>query len=67
MLLLPGLIWLSIRLLPAEVLAECRAQADAWMRAKEAKPRSWLGALLVVLLWLASGAAVWFWLARSVS
>ena len=28
-LLLPGLIWLTIKLLPPDVLQECRSQADA--------------------------------------
>lgn len=39
-LLLPGLIWLTIKLLPPEVLAECRVQADDWMQTKGAKPQA---------------------------
>ena len=31
LLLLPGLIWLTIRLLPLQVLADCRQRADAWI------------------------------------
>ena len=61
-LLLPGLIWLTIRLLPPTVLAECRVQADEWMETKGAKPTSKAGAVLVVLLWLAISAAALFWL-----
>ena len=61
-LLLPGLIWLTIKLLPPEVLAECRVQADEWMQTKGSKPTSRAGAVLIVLLWLAVGAATWFWL-----
>jgi uncharacterized membrane protein YkvA (DUF1232 family) len=61
-LLLPGLIWLTIKLLPTEVLAECRAQADDWMQTKGAKPSSRVGAVCIVLLWLAAGAAGWVWL-----
>lgn len=61
-LLLPGLIWLTIRLLPPDVLAACRAQADKWMQTKGAKPTSRAGAVLIVLLWLALGAAAWWWL-----
>ncbi|SFC10522.1 Protein of unknown function [Polaromonas sp. OV174] len=61
-LLLPGLIWLAIRLLPPEVLAECRAQANEWMQAKGSKPRSWVGAALIMMLWLSIGVAAWFWL-----
>ena len=61
-LLLPGLIWLTIRLLPPEVLAECRGQADEWMQTKGSKPSSRVGAVLIVVLWLTIGAAAWFWL-----
>jgi uncharacterized membrane protein YkvA (DUF1232 family) len=60
-LLLPILIWLAVKLLPPEVLAECRAQADEWMRGKGSKPRSRVGAILVVVTWIAMGAAAWFW------
>lgn len=62
-LLLPVLIWLTIRLLPPEVLADCRCQAEAWMQTRGAKPSSRAGALLIVVLWLALGVAAWLCLA----
>lgn len=58
-LLLPALIWLAARLLPAPVLAGCRRQADDWMQAQGRKPRSPFGIVLVVCVWLACGLAVW--------
>lgn len=61
-LLLPGLIWLTIRLLPPEVLRECRDQADEWIRIKGSKPTSRAGAALIVALWLAVAAGAWLWL-----
>jgi len=61
-LLLPALIWLAIRLLPPEVLAECRAQAEAWMAAQGARPRSRMGAVLVIAVWIAVAVALWHWL-----
>ncbi|MDQ0032390.1 uncharacterized membrane protein YkvA (DUF1232 family) [Variovorax boronicumulans] len=61
-MLLPALIWLTIRLLPPEVLAECRSQAEEWMQTKGSKPSSRAGALLVVAVWLAMGVAAWVWL-----
>jgi uncharacterized membrane protein YkvA (DUF1232 family) len=61
-LLLPVLIWLTIRLLPPEVLAECRSQAEEWMQTKGSKPNSRAGAVLIVVLWLAIGGAAWLWL-----
>ncbi len=64
-MLLPGLIWLTIKLLPAEVLAACRARADAWMAARGARPISNAGAALVALVWVLAGWAVWSWWVRS--
>ncbi len=60
--LLLGLIWLAIRLLPVDVLADCRRQADAWMQTTGMRPSSRVGAILIVALWIAFGAAVWAWL-----
>ncbi|KAB2894995.1 MAG: DUF1232 domain-containing protein [Burkholderiaceae bacterium] len=60
-LLLPGLIWVTIKLLPADVLAECRKQAYEWMAAKGAKPISKAGEALIVFLWLAASWGAWHW------
>src|SRR3990167_3319353 len=46
-LLLPALIWLTIRLLPAEVLVICREQADNWLKVQGSKPSSRFGAVLI--------------------
>jgi uncharacterized membrane protein YkvA (DUF1232 family) len=54
-ILLPVLIWLTVRLLPADVLAECRAQAEQWMQEQRSKPRSRVGAVAIVVVWLALG------------
>ena len=61
-LLLPALIWLTVKLLPELVLAECRVQADAWMTEKGSKPSSRAGAIMTIVLWIALGIAAWFWL-----
>jgi len=66
-LLLPGLIWLTIKLLPAAVLAECRLQADEWIQTKKSKPSSRAGMVIIVVLWVAFGASIWFWAASSSS
>ncbi|MEN4918549.1 YkvA family protein [Achromobacter spanius] len=58
-LLLPAFIWLSIRLLPPDVLLECRGQADEWMDTRRAKPRSWVGAALIVAIWVIVAALAW--------
>ncbi|MGQ3054981.1 MAG: YkvA family protein [Roseateles sp.] len=63
-LLLPGLIWLTIRLIPTSVLAECRAQADAWLRSSGSRPTSRWGTALVVAVWIAAAAGAWYLWAR---
>ena len=60
-ILLPALIWLAVRLLPQDVLAECRAQAEQGMRESRAKPRSRAGAALIVGLWLVLGLVLAWW------
>lgn len=57
--LLPGLIWLAIRLLRADVLADCRAQAADWIAQRQRKPTSRWGLALVLAAWL--GLGVWMW------
>lgn len=47
-LLLPALIWVAIRMLPPDVVEECRVQATAWMSRDNGKPRSPWGAVLIV-------------------
>ncbi|AMR79232.1 YkvA family protein [Cupriavidus nantongensis] len=58
-LLLPGLIWLAVRLIPDEVLKECRSHADRWLEEQGKKPTSYWGAALVVCVWLAVAYGAW--------
>lgn len=63
--LLPGLIWLAIRLVPPGVLQECRTQGDAWMAREGRKPRHYWGVVLVVAIW--AGLAWWLWTVLAMS
>ncbi len=51
-LLLPGLIWLALRMLPDAVLAQSRVRAQAWLEEGAGKPRSRAGFWLVAGTWL---------------
>lgn len=57
-LLLPALIWLAVRLLPPHVLAQARERAQDWMDRQGARPRSRVGAVLIVAVWVGLGAAL---------
>lgn len=60
-ILLPGLIWLAVRLVPPQVLVESRAKADAWMTVHGKKPQSYSGAVLIVTLWVVVSYLLWRW------
>lgn len=51
-ILLPLGIWLVIRLIPADVLLECRQQALEREREQAARPVSRLAGAVIILIWL---------------
>ena len=51
-LLLPALIWLAVRLLPAHVIDACRLQAQQWMDQEKSRPASYAGAVVIVVIWI---------------
>ncbi|MDH5205513.1 MAG: DUF1232 domain-containing protein [Hylemonella sp.] len=61
LMLLPLLVLLVIRLTPAAVLDDCHRQAEDWVVRDEKKPRSLLGAAIIVATWLLSSWALWHW------
>lgn len=61
-ILLPLGIWLAVRLMPADVLAACRAQALVWEQQHDARPASLAGAAAVLLIWVLGAAAIAYWL-----
>ena len=64
-ILLPLLIWLTLRLLPPEVVSASREQAEAWLQRREARPRSWAGAVGIGLIWLALAVVLSLWVVRA--
>jgi uncharacterized membrane protein YkvA (DUF1232 family) len=60
LILLPLFIYLTIRLIPPDIMVELRAQAD--QRLSERRPRNLTGAVVIVLIWLSIAAAACYWL-----
>ena len=58
LLIVPFGIYIVIKCLPPEALAAARARADALTT----RPQSRAAALVVVLVWIACGLALWNWL-----
>lgn len=65
-ILIPVLIWLTVRLLPQHVLLESRARAEEWIATSQSRPRSVTGAVVIVCIWLVGTAACGWWLVRAI-
>ena len=61
LILLPLGIWLILKLVPPDVLAECRTQAARWLEEKRARPRNYFAAAVIVALWLGALWLAWRW------
>jgi uncharacterized membrane protein YkvA (DUF1232 family) len=61
--LVPLGVVLARKLIPADVLAECREKARN--RAAEGKPTNWVAAGVIIAIWLLLAALVVAWLVRA--
>lgn len=61
LILLPGLIWLAIHLLPAPIVASSRALAEEWILGHPDKPTRYAGAVAVIGVWCGLLYAAWLW------
>ena len=52
LILLPAGIYLVLKLVPTEALADARARAQAWVDSRKPKPRNWIAAAVIVLVWV---------------
>jgi len=50
LILIPLGIALVIKLIPAEVLQDCRGKAESTMRA--GKPKNWVAGVILILIWV---------------
>ena len=60
LIILPLFIYVTIRLIPPDIMMELRAQADQHL--SENRPRSMTGAVVIILIWLLIAALVVWWL-----
>ena len=58
-IIVPLGIVLALRMIPADVMAECRALAE--QNRPSSKPRNYIGAAAIVLIWLLAAALAIQW------
>ncbi len=62
LLIVPLGIFLALKMIPAEVMAECRQRARA--AAQSGKPTNWIMGGIIIAIWLLLAALMVFWLGR---
>jgi uncharacterized membrane protein YkvA (DUF1232 family) len=65
LVLVPLGVWLVLKMVPPDVIAECRQQAVLWLAEKAPRPRSYVAAAIVVAAWLVVLVLAVRWLAGS--
>ncbi len=50
--ILPILIWLAVRFTPQQVIFDAEQQAKEWLDEHEKRPKNYLVAVLIILIWL---------------
>jgi uncharacterized membrane protein YkvA (DUF1232 family) len=53
LIIVPAGIYLTLRLIPEGVKAQSRLKAEAWMAQRQARPKNYFAAAIIVLVWLA--------------
>jgi uncharacterized membrane protein YkvA (DUF1232 family) len=59
LIIVPAGIYLTLRLIPEPVKAQCRLQAESWIAQRRQKPKNYFAAAIIVFLWLSIAYLAW--------
>ena len=62
LIIVPLLIWLALKMIPAAVLNECREKAEAAMG--QGKPSSKIAAVIIVMIWIVLAILIFVWMGQ---
>jgi len=60
-IILPILIWLAVQFTPQQVIFDAEQQAKEWLDAQEKRPRNYLVAALIILIWFMLAVTAYFY------
>lgn len=52
LIIVPVLVWLALKLIPTDLMNQARDQAVEWINSNQSKPKSYVGLLFVLIIWL---------------
>lgn len=51
-ILIPILVWITLKLVPDDVMIQSRSQAQEWFALNKSKPQSHFGLIIILAIWL---------------
>ncbi|MEO4209079.1 YkvA family protein [Acinetobacter pittii] len=60
-IILPMLIWLAVSFTPQQVIFDAEQQAEEWLDEHEKRPKNYLVAVLIILIWLTLAVMAYFY------
>ncbi|WP_216595760.1 YkvA family protein [Myxosarcina sp. GI1] len=62
LILLPLVIVLLIKLIPTEIMDDCRRQAEATVASDKNQLQSWNASVIIIAIWSIAGVILAFWI-----
>ncbi len=59
LIIVPAGVWLLLKIVPENVLVDSRAASDKWFLEQKGKPRSYVGLIVILVLWALAAWAVY--------
>lgn len=59
LIIVPAGVWLLLKIVPENVLVDSRAASDKWFLEQNGKPRSYVGLIVVLVIWALAAWAVY--------
>lgn len=60
-IILPTLIWLAVHFTPQQVIFDAEQQSEEWLDEHEKRPKNYLVAVLIILIWLTLAVMAYFY------
>ena len=59
LIIVPAGVWLLLKIVPENVVVDSRAKSEQWFLEQKGKPRSYVGLIIILILWLLASWALY--------
>ena len=59
LIIVPAGVWLLLKIVPENVVVDSREKSEQWFLEQKGKPRSYVGLMIILILWLLASWALY--------